>query len=86
MGGITFLDYVKELPKGKKEAKGSSKGGYSTGAPAAKAVPAANGGSAAPSNSVPATQPEALVGSPAAVAELRTVEGLAAKIVAKVGD
>ncbi|CAN0417467.1 unnamed protein product, partial [Ectocarpus fasciculatus] len=30
MGGITFLDYVKELPKGKREAKGATKGGYAT--------------------------------------------------------
>ena len=30
MGGITFLDYVKELPKGKREAKGATKGGYAS--------------------------------------------------------
>ncbi|CAM9322056.1 unnamed protein product [Pylaiella littoralis] len=45
MGGITFLDYVKELPKGKREAKGATKGGYATTPQkkpaAAKAAPAA---------------------------------------------
>lgn len=55
MGGITFLDYVKELPKGKREAKGATKGGYATkqktptGAKAAAAAeaPAAKAGSSA---------------------------------------
>lgn len=58
MGGITFLDYVKELPKGKREAKGATKGGYTTApkkpaaaAPAAAAAAAAattpNGAAAA---------------------------------------
>eukprot|EP00752_Nemacystus_decipiens_P011622 g10317.t1 len=44
MGGITFLDYVKELPKGKREAKGATKGGYATSQKkpaAAAAAPAA---------------------------------------------
>lgn len=51
MGGITFLDYVKELPKGKREAKGATKGGYATKqkAPVAAktAAPAAAVGSSA---------------------------------------
>lgn len=53
MGGITFLDYVKELPKGKREAKGATKGGFatSTNKPASAPTPppapaAANGGAA----------------------------------------
>ena len=39
MGGITFLDYVKELPKAKREAKGSTKGGYATNATTKKSAP-----------------------------------------------
>lgn len=46
MGGITFLDYVKELPKGKREAKGATKGGYATSAPAQKKPVVANGAAA----------------------------------------
>lgn len=49
MGGITFLDYVKELPKGKREAKGATKGGYAaatTKKPAA--APAATAAAPAP--------------------------------------
>ena len=54
MGGITFLDYVKELPKGKREAKGATRGGYATSTkkPAAAkpvaAETAANGDGATP--------------------------------------
>lgn len=46
MGGLTFLEYVKELPKGKREAKGATKGGYATSQkkPAAPAA-TANGSS-----------------------------------------
>ena len=54
MGGLTFLDYVKELPKGKREAKGATKGGYATAAapkkpaaaPAAAAAATPNGAAA----------------------------------------
>lgn len=53
MGGITFLDYVKDLPKGKREAKISSKSGQ------AKAAPPA----AAPSQ--PPAEPSAANGTPA---------------------
>lgn len=47
MGGLTFLDYVKELPKGKREAKGATKGGYATAA-APKKPAAAHAAAATP--------------------------------------
>ena len=53
MGGITFLDYVKELPKGKREAKGATKGGYAstTKKPAA---PSSTAAAPAPAAATPA--------------------------------
>lgn len=49
MGGITFLEYVKDLPKGKREAKSSSKGGKAKNAapvPVTVPVVGANGAAA----------------------------------------
>ncbi len=64
MGGITFLDYVKELPKGKREAKGATKGGYATSAPAQK-KPAAANGAVAPAAAAAAPAPAPAVESTA---------------------
>lgn len=82
MGGITFLDYVKDLPKGKKEAKGATKGGYATGSAAAKpaAQPVATANGEAPAPVIESTSREL----PAAAAGVDEEQVLAQKIAAKV--
>lgn len=83
MGGITFIDYVKELPKGKREAKGATKGGYATTAakkPAA-AKPAANGAASAPRG-----LPEASTAAAGGGGAGGEVDVIAEKIVAKVRE
>lgn len=84
MGGITFLDYVKELPKGKRETKGATRGGYAAD-PKKAAVPAPAPAPAATANADGATTSSARGLPVVAEAEASATDVVAAKIVAKVG-
>lgn len=86
MGGITFLDYVKELPKGKRETKGATRGGYAADPKKAAAPAPAPAAAAATANADGATTSSARGLPVVAEAETSATDVVAAKIVAKVGE